>query len=255
MADVGITGLAIADGDADAAEAAAQEILDDMWARRRDFELPAMTPPEAVQAALKLDAERVLLIDAPDSIGAGAPGDSPALLAALLEHAPDVPSALCIVDPAAASHAAEVGVGAEGAFKVGAWQDARWFSPVALTATVESLHDGVFVYEGGAAAGARGRLGPSAVLRVGGLRLVVASFPVYEHMDEHYRACGVDIHDCRLVSFKNLMNYRKLLGPGVDFIALHGPGGAPLRLQDVAWRHRVRPFWPADDIDPPDRLV
>ena len=120
-----------------------------------------------------------------------------------------------------------------------------------MAARVERLCDGNFTYRGGPVSGATGRLGPSAVLRAGGLRVIVASHAVYEHMDEHYAACGIDIAECRLVSFKNLMNYRKLLGPDVGFIALHGPGGTPLRLQDVAWEKRVRPFWPADDTPAP----
>ena len=254
MVNVGITGLAVTDADPAGAEAVAQAILDDMWQRRRDFELPAMTPAQAVQAAMALPG-RTLLIDAPDSIGGGASGDAPALLAAILAYAPDAASALCIVDPQAAAQAFTLGLGAEAEFTIGAWQDQRWFKPVKLTAGVERLCDGVFTYRGGPASGATARLGPSAVLRAGGLRLLVASHAVYEHLDEHYAACGIDITACKLVSCKNLMNYQQLLGPGVGFIALHGPGGTPLRLQDVAWAHRRRPFWPADDMAAPALLT
>lgn len=88
MGDVGITGLAVTDGDVDAADAGAQEILDEMWVRRRDFELDAMTPENAVKAALASAAKATLLTDAPDSIGGGAAGASTALLAAMLAHAP-----------------------------------------------------------------------------------------------------------------------------------------------------------------------
>lgn len=253
MADVGITGLAVTDADPDGAEAVAQIILDDMWQRRREFELPAMAPEEAVQAALRMQG-RVLLVDAPDAIGGGASGDQPALLAAILAHAPHVDSALCLVDPHAAARAFELGLGAEAEFSIGAWQDQRWLQPVRLVARVERLCEGSFTYVGGPVSGATGRLGPAAVLRVGGLRLLVASHAAYEHMDEHYAACGVDIAGCKLVSFKNLMNYRKLLGPGVGFIALHGPGATPLRLQDVAWQNRRRPYWPADDMVAPAPL-
>ncbi len=254
MADVGITGLAVTDGNPVAAEAVAQEILDDMWARRRDFELPAMTAEDAVREALRRDG-RTLLIDAPDSIGGGAPGDAPALLAAMLAHATQVESALCIVDPQAAAKAFALGEGSEETFEIGAWQDRRWFEPVRVTARVERLCEGSFTYRSGPVGGATARLGPSAVLRVGGLRILVTTHAVYEHLDEHYAACGIDIAGCRLVSFKNLMNYRKLLGPDVGFIALHGPGGTPLRLQDVAWEQRRRPFWPADDTPSPVPLV
>jgi microcystin degradation protein MlrC len=253
MADVGITGLAVTDADPAGAEAAAQDILHAMYARRHDFELPAMTPDEAVRAALRREG-RVLIIDTPDSIGGGASGDAPALLAAILAHAPHVPSALAIVDPAAVQRAEKLGIGAEDEFEIGAWQDRRWFKPVRLTARVERLGDGSFVYRGGPVAGATGRLGPSAVLRAGGLQILVASHAVYEHLDEHYAACGIDIAACKIASFKQLMNFRKLLGPGVDFIALHGQGGTPLRLQDVAWQNRRRPWWPADDMDVPGRL-
>jgi microcystin degradation protein MlrC len=254
MADVGITGLAVTDADPAGADAAAQAILDAMWQRRRDFELPAMTPAEAVREA-RARPGRTLLIDTPDAIGGGASGDSPALLAAILAEAPALDSALCLVDPQAAKRAFDLGEGAEARFTVGAWQDRRFFQPVQATARVERLCEGSFRYRGGPAAGATARLGPSAVLRIGGLRLLVASHAVYEHLDEHYAACGIDIATCKLVSFKNLMNYRKLLGPGVDFIALHGPGATPLRLQDVDWQNRRRPFWPADDMDVPERLV
>lgn len=251
MADVGIAGLAVSNGDEAAAADAALKVLDAMWDRRHAFELPALSPEAAVRAALERDAEQVLLIDAPDSIGGGAAGDSPALLSALLNHARDVPSALSIYDPRAAARAFELGPGAEAEFEVGAWLDRRWHKPVRFRGIVESLNDGWFVYKGGPVASVEAQLGPTAVLRAGEVRILLASHAVYEHMDEHYQACGIDIRDCRLVSFKNLMNFRKLLSPGVEFIALDGPGGTRLRLQEVDWKNRIRPFWPADDLASP----
>ncbi len=251
MADVGITGLAVTNGDTAAAEDAAQIVLDEMWSRRHEFELDAMTAEEAVQAAVRTDAKTTLIVDAPDSIGGGAAGDSPALIAAILKHAPDVPSVVCIYDPQASSRAFDLGIGATDKFRIGAWLDTRWGDPVTVTATVEGLHDGKFVYKGGPAANLETTLGPTAVLRVGGMHILCASHAVYEHTDEHYEACGIRIDDFRLVSFKNLMNFRKLLAEDVDFIAVHGPGGTPLRLQDVDWQNRKRPFWPADDLEEP----
>lgn len=250
MADVGITGLAISDGDPSQAEAVAQEVLDAIWDRRYDFELPAMTPREAVEAAVVADG-RTLIIDAPDSMGAGAQGDSPALLAALVRHAPDIESAVFIVDPETAALAQEIGIGGTGDFLIGAKQDSRWFEPVQVMATVTHICDGQFTYSGGPASGIQNSTGPTAILRAGGIRIMVGSYSIYEHLDEHYAACGIDIATCRITSFKNLMNYRKLLGPGVQYIPLYGPGAAPLRLQHVEWQNRVRPFWPADDMPLP----
>lgn len=96
-----------------------------------------------------------------------------------------------------------------------------------VRAQVVSLHDGDFLYKVGPAANLATTLGPTAVLRVGAVRVQCASHAVYEHTDVHYAACGIDINQCRLVSFKNLMNFRKLLSDTTDFIALDGPGATP----------------------------
>lgn len=252
-ADVGITGLAIADTQASAA-ACAKDIAMAMWGLRHAFELEAWPPFEAVRRALSLTAETVLIVDAPDAIGAGAPGDSAAVIAAILVEAPHVDAAVYVVDPAAAQRARDAGVGALLDLNIGAGHDPRYSKPVGVTVTVESLHEGTFVYRGGPARGARGRLGPSAVLRSGGLRILAATNAVYEYGDEHYAACGIDIAAMRLISCKNLMNFRTLLTPHRAFVVVHGPGASPLRLQDVAWLKRKRPFWPADNPDIPESI-
>jgi len=254
-ATVGVTAVAITDAARDATGTAAHDIattiVTDMWARRHAFELPAFSPAAAVREALAQDVDTSLIIDTPDSIGGGASGDAPAVLAALLDLAPDVTSIVCLVDPASSARAHEAGVGATCRFRIGAGLDARFHNPVSLEAEVDSVHKGDFVYTGGPAGGVAGSLGPSAVLRRGGMRIIVASYPVYEHMDEHLRACGIDYRQFRIAVFKNLMNYNKLLGPRTRSVAVHGPGSTPLRLQDVVWKNRRRPFWPADDTDAP----
>lgn len=253
-ADVGIAGLALATTKA-AAETCAKDIAMAMWDRRRAFELEAWSPRQAVHEALSLSADTVLIVDAPDAIGAGAPGDSPAVIAAIIAEAPDVDAAVYVVDPAAALRAQNAGVGATLALNVGGGHDPRYATPVSVTVTVESLHEGTFVYRGGPVRGARGLLGPSAVLRTGGLRILAATHAVYEYADEHYAACGIDISKMRLVACKNLMNFRTLLGLRRAFVVVHGPGASPLRLQDVAWSNRKRPFWPADNPATPEFIA
>jgi len=222
-----------------------------MWDRRRDFDIECYLAVDAVTRALTLDADTVLIVDASDSIGGGASGDSPALLKALLEVAPSVDSTLCIVDPVASRIAHDAGVGAGFDAEIGATADRRHHAPVRVRGVVESLHKGDFVYEGGPAGGASASLGPTAVIRSGGVRIVAATHPVYEFIDEHYRACGIDITTMKMVSFKNLMNFRKLLKPGVTWLALDEPGSTPLKLENVDWENKQGPFWPRDDFEQP----
>lgn len=251
IADVGITGLTVADR-METARSCARDIVMAMWDRRRAFELEAWPPREAIRRALSTSDKTTLVVDAPDAIGAGAPGDHPAVIDAILTEAPGVDAAVYIVDPAAVERARAAGIGARLTLALGAGRDPRYARPIDVTVTVESLHEGTFTYRGGPARGATARLGACAVLRAGGLRILAGSNAVYEYGAEHYAACGIDVSAMRLVSCKNLMNFRTLLGPGRGYVVVHGPGASPLRLQDVPWQRRKRPCWPVDDPAAPE---
>ena len=77
----------------------------------------------------------------------------------------------------------------------------------------------------------------------------------YENGADHYEACSLDFRKFKLVVFKNLMNFRTLLGEDVTYVAACSPGATPLRLQDQVWKNRKRPFWPLDDPKTPDFIV
>ena len=252
--DLGIAGLAIADNDAAAAEQVADAIVREMWDRRREFEIPLLAPDAAVQRALSHPARHVLISDAPDCVGGGAPGDAPAVLAALLRHATHVPAAVLVVDPPAAAEAKAAGVGAVLRTRLGSSLDLRFHPPVAVEAVVESLHDGRFVYSGGISAGTPGNMGDTAVLRVGELRIVVPTYATYEYADEQYRAAGIDLGSCRIAVLKNPMNFRTLLNDKTDWLMVSGAGPTTPSLESIDWQVKQRPFWPCDDLPQPTYL-
>lgn len=248
---VGSAGVAVTDGDADAACDVATEVVREMWRMRRDFDLPVHAPEEAVQRALGLEGSPVILADAPDCVGGGAPGDAPAVLGALLRHAPATESVVLVVDPEVAAAAASAGVGAVLRTTIGSRLDPRFHPPVSVEAVVEGLYDGAFTYAGGISAGTPGNMGPTAVLRAGGVRIVVPTHATYEYGDEQYRAVGIDFRDCRIAVFKNPMNFRNLLRPDTPWLLVDGPGPTASRLAAIPWRAKERPFWPCDDTPEP----
>ncbi|WP_169742753.1 M81 family metallopeptidase [Muricoccus aerilatus] len=252
--DLGIAGLAITNDDAAGAEQVADAIVREMWDRRREFEIPLLAPDEAVLRALGHSARRVLISDAPDCVGGGAPGDAPAVLAALLRHATHVPAAVLVVDPPAAAAAKASGIGATLRTELGSKLDPRFHPPVEVEAVVESLHDGHFVYGGGISAGTPGNMGNTAVLRVGQLRIVVPTFATYEYADEQYRAVGIDIGSCRIIALKNPMNFRTMLDEETDWLMISGAGPTTPSLESIDWRVKQRPFWPCDDLPQPRYL-
>jgi len=179
-------------------------------------------------------------------VRAGAAGDSVACIAALLQYAPDAASVAPVVDPGAAAHCRAAGIGAEVTIRLGHQLDPRWGEAITVTGTVEALTDGDFVYEGGIWEGVIGEMGPTAVLRSGGLQIVIATHPTYEWTGEQYTSVGVDALTPKFAVAKNPMNYR-MVYPDAPVIVIDSPGPTPASIRSLPFERMRRPFFPLDD--------
>ena len=246
---MGSGGLVITDDDPGGARAAAVALAEEYWQRRHEFEPDMSTPAEAVRQGLDIDDRPVVLMETADACGGGAAGDSVACIAALLEFAPDAASVAPVVDPEAAARCHAAGVGAEVTLRLGHRLDPRWGDPITVGGTVEAMTDGRFVYEGGIWEGVVGEMGPTAVLRAGGLRIVIATHPTYEWTGEQYASVGVDAHAPKFAVAKNPMNYR-MVYPDAPVIVIDSPGPTPASVRSLPFQRMQRPFFPLDDDIP-----
>ena len=48
----------------------------------------------------------------------------------------------------------------------------------------------------------------------------------------------------KIVVFKNLVNFRKLLNKETSFIVVSGGGATPLELDKVKWSNKLKDYWP-----------
>lgn len=247
VADMGGGALVVADGDLDRATELATRIAQNYWDRRVDFEPAALTPAEAIREGLKIDGGPVLLVETADCCGGGAAGDSVHTLRALLELKPAGVALCMVVDPEAAAACHEGGQGATVTLRIGHKLDHKFGSPLEVTGVVERLTDGRFTYFGGFWDGQSVTMGPSAVLRIGGVRLLVMSLPTYDWADEQYRSAGLDAQSAKFVVAKNPMNYRVgYAGIAKAHLILDTPGPTPATLKHVKYRKLRRPYFPAD---------
>lgn len=251
---MGSGGLVVTDNDRDSAVSLARQIADAYWARRFDLEPDVCTPQEAVTRSARVAQGPVLLVETADCCGGGAAGDSIATLAALIEHAAHRPSLVPVVDPPAAAACHQAGVGRQVTVALGHKVDPRWGESLVVTGRVTTLSDGRFTYVGGMWDGIEANMGPSAVLQVHAIRILVTTHPTYDWMDEQFRSVGLDPSDAAFIVAKNPMNYRQAYGhlAKATFI-LDTPGPTPATLRHVAFRHVKRPYFPAD-TDIPDLL-
>jgi microcystin degradation protein MlrC len=152
-----------------------------------------------------------------------------------------------VVDAAAAAQAHARGIGARLDLALGNRGDPAYGPPLAVSATVTALADGRFVYGGGLMKGVAAEMGPTAVLRVGAVDVVVASRSAYEYADEAFRAAGVDPRAHEFVVVKNPMNYQQAFTDAAAMYVLDTPGPTTPNLAALPWRRVERPLFPLDD--------
>ena len=247
FAGMGSGAVVIADGDFAKAEALARKLASEYWQRRLLLEPQMYAPADAVQAGLAFDRGPVVLVEAADCCGGGAVGDSVATLAALVAADLDGPALVPVVDAAAAAACHQAGVGADVELQLGHRHDPRWGKPIAVRGRVLRLGDGRFLYRGGIWEGIEGEMGPSAVLALGHVEVLVASHPTYEWDDEQFAAMQMDAAKARFIVAKNPMNYRMAYGEFAKAnYVLDTPGPTPATVRHFPFVNRQRPFFPLD---------
>jgi microcystin degradation protein MlrC len=238
------TAAAIVTGtDRDTIAAAATGLAQRYWDLRHDFTFGMTTLPVAacVARALAATSGLVILADSGDNPTGGGVGDRADLLAALL--AAGAPDAIVagIADRPATDAAYIHGVGATLSLSVGATLDPQ-SRPVTLTATVASL----FVTED-----PRER---QAVLRTGGIRLVVTARRRPFHNLADFACLGLDPARAALVVVKSgylSPELAPLANPGLMALS---PGVVDQDIPRIACNRRIRPVFPWDN-DPGWRPV
>ena len=245
---VGVTSLVITDNNYSQAKKIAKELIQEMWERRSQFIIRSFSPEEALEKGNLSKYKTVILVDAEDSIGGGSAGDSPSILRALTDKELIFKSLIYIVDPFVVKKAKSVGINNNAVFNIGGYKDKYYHEPIKINATVDSFHKGEFIYEGGPLEGMQASLGPSVILKKKNLQILVTTNAVYENTYEHYKCCNIAYEENKIVIFKNLMNFRKLLNNNTTFFIVSGGGATPLELDKVKWLNQKKKFWPKNNF-------
>jgi microcystin degradation protein MlrC len=163
----------------------------------------------------------VVLADTQDNPGGGGHGDTTGLLAELVRQ--DAPAVLGMIndaESAAACHAA--GEGAELALKLGGKSDG---APLEVTAQVLRLSDGRFTCTGPMSAGNPADLGPSALVGIGPVKVIVVSRKMQAHDQALFRHIGVEPAEEPILALKSSVHFRADFQPiAQQVIVVAAPG-------------------------------
>ncbi len=216
IAEVGPSVLVTCEGDYSAHGKFADDISEDIWARRNDGLNTYLTVEAAAALATTYQSAQgpLIIADYADNPGGGAYGDSTALLEAMLTAKVDEACFGPIVDSNTVQALCGLRLGARVSVDLGGKTDpVLGGGPLHLNAELVHVSDGHFIGDGPIMGGLPGSFGPSLVIRVDGIEIIVTSL-ARQIMDlQQFKAFGIYPECKRVVALKSMQHFRAAFTP------------------------------------------
>jgi microcystin degradation protein MlrC len=223
------------------ANEAADELLQFISLRENEFQQTLLPSSEAVAEAKRLAASTagpIIIADTQDNPGGGGHGDTTELLSELIRQKAGG-ALVCLIndrESADACHAA--GAGSLVRLSLGGKSDRM---PFPCTARVERLTDGHFTLTGPMGAGNPGNLGPTALIDIDGIKVIVVTRKMQALDQAIIRHVGIEPSSCPILVLKSSVHFRADFGPiATDIIVAVAPGPVVADPAILNFRH-VRP--------------
>jgi len=250
--DAGPSAVVTGDGEDPRYGRIAASLIGEIWDKRHRTTVETVGVDEAMKALSGAGAADgggpVVLADFADNPGGGGNGDSTRLLAAMIGAGIGNAAFATIFDPQAARLCAEAGTGTSVNLTLGGKVDSRHGEPLAVAGRIETLTDGTFTFDGPMMQGLRCAMGPTAVLRVGGIDIVVTSTRHQVYDRQFFLHAGIDPAARAVLAVKSAHHFRAAFQPiAAGVIAVDDGGGLTSRDHRARpYEHVRRPVYPLD---------
>lgn len=248
VAELGFGVSVVTDGDPARAQALADTIAERAWEQRHDFVVDLVSPEQAIAAARRSPVRPFLISHSADAPTAGAPGDSPAMVDALLRHGGDLVAYVTVTDAAAVAECVAAGEGASVSLRVGACLDGRFDRPVALRGEVVRIDDSRVVITGPSLTGMDVSMGTFAVVRSGRLHVLISERPAFTLDQATFVHAGLDPAAADIIVVRSANGFRSgypaASAEAAVFVDL--PGVSTPRLDLLDFVRAPRPLYPLD---------
>jgi microcystin degradation protein MlrC len=235
------------------AQQVASEIGTWIWSTRQKWITNLTSLEDATRMAL--DAGRdpsrpsLLFADVADNPGGGGRGNTTWILESFVRAGVEGAVFGIHNDPALAAEAHQRGLGARFLARFNRDETNEFSRPFEAEAVVEALTDGAFIGRRGIYKGRSGTTGPTALLRIGGVRVAVVTLRRQLAEPQMIETLGVDLRAVRSLVVKSRGHFRA----GFDdiwtperIIEVDVPGLTTVVLTRVPWREVPRPIYPLD---------
>lgn len=232
------------------ARAIAEEIADGIWAARFTSVNSYLSVEEAAHIARGFDASNgpLIIADYADNPGSGAYGDSTNLLKAMLDAGLKNAAFGPMIDPEAAAFLHKHGVGERVSLALGGKNDPTFGGgPLQVTGDILHLSNGDMICDGPILGGLHHRYGTTAVLRVGGIDVLVVTANSQMLDQQQFKAFSIIPSEKSVVALKSMQHFRAAFEPiaGRVIVCDSGALSTP-RYERRIYLNAPRPIFPLD---------
>jgi len=213
-----------------------------------------VTDPPLAQVFAQLDPlppGLTVLVEPSDNIGGGAPGDGTGLLRALVER--EIPdAAICINDPVAVQRLSSLPVGARETLPIGGRGSRLDAGPLTLDVELLRRGDGKFELEDkqshlASMSGDHFDMGPCAVVRHGGLTILLTSRKTPPFDLGQWRSQGIEPRNLSVIAVKAAVAHRRAYDAiAARMLWVDTPGPCTSNLRSLPYHKIQRPIHPLD---------
>lgn len=248
--DTGPSVVVVGDGSDPAYQKLADTLINKVWQSRHRITIDPISIEEAmirVQASDKRTAP-IILADFADNPGGGGYGDSTRLLKAIIDADLQNTAFGMLYDPAAVQTCIQQGLGAYVVVAIGGKIDSKYGAPIPVTGHVVAITDGTLKLKGPMTAGTAIQMGPTVVLRVGGVDIVMTSGRFQNYDINYFMHANINPRDKDVVVVKSAHHFRAAYGPiASEVIVVDGGGGLTSRnYKELTYTNVRRPVFPLD---------
>lgn len=249
IADAGVSFTAVTLGPATDAERQLSRLVEQAQQNRAAGNAAQLPLDEAMRRLKQQPEGPVILVEPADNIGAGTSGRGVAVLKALLDHAVEN-AAVVVQAPEAVAALADRMPGERADISLGSSYDPE---PLRLEVELVSSSDGKFTLEDphshlASVSGSRIDMGPCAVVRCAGVRILLTSRKTPPFDLGQLRSQGIVPEELFAIGVKAAVAHKRAYDPiAKASYQVESPGPCTGNLRCLPYRRVRRPIYPLDD--------
>lgn len=210
VSEVGFGITVVHSGNVERANECAEIIRTALWEIHREFQVTLYSVEDAIDQAIKgYQGKMQMIAQSSDAPTGGSTGDDSRVVAALLNHGTDLPSACTVVDAPAVDKAYAHSIGDEISLSLGFTIDPRWGSPVTVHARLINKGHTPVVLTGPAMTGQVVSIGRWVLLQSANkVQILVSESGTTTFDPAGYEVAGINLDECLIVHVRSPLLFK-----------------------------------------------